>query len=67
MKLKSYPRWFIKRHLEYRRDTMCTSDWVEVWAFLDGDGNYVGPVGVCFKCGEIVEIEDELIEAGYPK
>jgi len=65
--MKRYPKWFIKRHKEYRRTVSCMSKWVEVWAFLDGDGKYIGPVGVCPKCGEIIDIEDDLTEAGYPR
>lgn len=67
MKAKSYPHWFIKRHKHRVESGRCISKWVEVWAFLDSDGEHIGPVGVCPKCGEIVEIEEELTESGYPK
>ena len=82
--MKSYPRWFIKRHktcvrvlaggqegFHRCRDRLievdCDSKWVEVWAFENPDGNLIGPIGVCPKCKEMVEIETELEKAGYPK
>ena len=54
-KIKTYPQWFIKEHACVQH-----SKWVEVWAFIDSDDTYICPIGVCPKCLEIVEIEDEL-------
>ena len=72
--MKKYPHWLIKRHdtcFRMKDDRLikvdCDSKWVEVWAFKNPYGNLIGPIGVCPKCKEMVEIETELKKAGYPK
>jgi hypothetical protein len=65
--MKKYPKWFIKTHKHRVENRLCPNKWIEVWAFVNPDGLLIGPIGVCPKCLEIVEIEKQLKEVGYPK
>ena len=48
-----YPRWLKKNC------SRCNNIWLEIWAFvwIENDEEHASPIGVCPKCGKIVNLE----------
>lgn len=49
-----YPKW-LKKNCPH-----CNYKWLEICAFVWYEKNkkYSSPIGICSKCGEIVDLED---------